>query len=190
MANDYFRKPLNLIVCEAVRFRLTVLTVRMTQRYGWEVPGGLAQVNLFSPICGWRGHAKSGASPLPTLCQRWHKIKVDCIILCIYYPSGNGVPYQRRRVLENWQSGWSRRFAKPVTLKGVRRFESFIFRCLRAKIKLFFRWVNKMNSFSVYVDSGRWRAAYASVSIDRFRPVFFIWSGEWTNVYHKEIRAS
>ena len=37
----------NMIICEAVRFRLTVLTVRMTQRYGWEVPGGLAQVNLF-----------------------------------------------------------------------------------------------------------------------------------------------
>lgn len=30
------------------------------------------------------------------------------------------------------------------------------------------------NSFIAYVDSGRWRAAYASVSIDGFRPVFFI----------------
>lgn len=41
----------------------------------------------------------------------------------------------------------------------------------------------------MYVDSGRWRAAYASVSMDGFRPVFFIWSGERTNVYHKEIQV-
>lgn len=52
MANDHFRKPYLFIapisiICEAVRFRLAVLTVRMTQRYGWEVPGGLVQVNLF-----------------------------------------------------------------------------------------------------------------------------------------------
>lgn len=80
-------------------------------------------------------------------------------------------------------------------LRGRCGFDSCGIRCLRAKtivshgkIKKFtFHWVNIV---SVYVDSGRWRAAYASVSIDGFRPVFFIWSGERTNVYHKEIWAS
>ena len=46
------------IVCEAVRFRLTVLTVRMTQRYGWEVPGGLVQVNLFPLVVIGEGMQK------------------------------------------------------------------------------------------------------------------------------------
>ena len=38
-------------------------------------PRWACQSQSFSTSCDWRGHAKSGASPLPTLCQRWHKNK-------------------------------------------------------------------------------------------------------------------
>ena len=63
MANDHFRKPYLFIapisiICEAVQFRLTVLTVRMTQRYGWEVPGGLVQANLFPLVVIGEGMQK------------------------------------------------------------------------------------------------------------------------------------
>ena len=59
-----------MIICEAVQFRLTVLTVRMTQWYGWEVPGGLVQVNLFPLFVigeGMQKWCESTTYPLPEM---------------------------------------------------------------------------------------------------------------------------
>lgn len=80
MANDHFRKPYLFIAPIHDRLRGGAIpsygvdrTYDTVVRLGgprWACPG-----QSFSTSCDWRGHAKSGASPLPTLCQQWQNKK-------------------------------------------------------------------------------------------------------------------
>ena len=90
----------NMIICEAVRFRLTVLTVRMTQRYGWEVPGGHCVSNHHVAA------QKKGASPLPILFLALISINDNIPARTTWRANPVSV--------EAWLSGLKRQFAKLV----------------------------------------------------------------------------